>query len=177
MGEDARGRVKRRSLTIIEQFTVAARAMAWRIFRIPYPKSNRIACFHKGGDFSHGLAPNLPFPGVPRIGSIGCGVAVGSGRDTHDVETTLCGIRRSLPLGRHCKIRGFWALASGRSGGSGGTRGARRCSGRGVLRKRNTPARGSRCGGTSFLAEMEQVLPWARLVERFIGQPVPLLQK
>src|SRR6516225_3122910 len=52
----ARGRVKRRSPTIIEQFTVAARAMAWRIFRIPYPKSNRIACFRKGGDFSHGCA-------------------------------------------------------------------------------------------------------------------------
>jgi len=58
----ARGRVKRRSPTIIEQFTVAARAMAWRIFRIPYPKSNRIACFHKGGDFSHGLHPIEPIP-------------------------------------------------------------------------------------------------------------------
>jgi DNA invertase Pin-like site-specific DNA recombinase len=50
-----RGRVKRRSPTIIEQFTVAARDTAWRIFRILYPKSNRIACFRKGGDFSHGL--------------------------------------------------------------------------------------------------------------------------
>ena len=49
--------MKRRSPTIIEQFTVAARATAWRIFRIPYPKSNRIACFHNGGGFSHGLHP------------------------------------------------------------------------------------------------------------------------
>src|SRR6516164_9053458 len=55
-----RGRVKRRSPTIIEQFTVAAWAKAWRIFRIIYPKSNRIACFRKGGEFSHGLHPIEP---------------------------------------------------------------------------------------------------------------------
>jgi len=60
-GAHARGSVKRRSPTIIEQFTVAARAMAWRIFRIPYPKSNRIACFRKGGDFSHGLGRWPPY--------------------------------------------------------------------------------------------------------------------
>jgi hypothetical protein len=52
-----RGRVKRRSPTITEQFTVVARAAAWRIFRILYPKSNRIACFREGGEFSHGLDP------------------------------------------------------------------------------------------------------------------------
>ena len=50
-----RGRVKRRSPTIIEQFTVVAWATAWRIFRIFYPKSNTIACFRKDGGFSHGL--------------------------------------------------------------------------------------------------------------------------
>jgi len=59
-----RGRVKRRSPTITEQFTVAARAMAWRIFRILYPKSNRIACFRNGGGFSHGLHPTEPIPRV-----------------------------------------------------------------------------------------------------------------
>jgi hypothetical protein len=30
---------------------------AWRIFRILYPKSNRIACFRKGADFSHLWTP------------------------------------------------------------------------------------------------------------------------
>src|SRR5215813_14797472 len=57
-----RGRVKRRSPTIIEKFTVAERATAWRIFRILYSKSNRIACFRKDGDFSHGLHPTEPLP-------------------------------------------------------------------------------------------------------------------
>ena len=32
--------------------------------------------------------------------------------------------------------------------------------------RRNTPARKSRRGATSFWAEMEQVVPWARLVAR-----------
>src|SRR6516164_2349159 len=66
-----RGRVKRRSPTIIEQFTVAAWAKAWRIFRILYPKSNRIACFRKGGEFSHGLGHEDQF--VPPSLSGRCG--------------------------------------------------------------------------------------------------------
>ena len=55
-----RGRVKRQSPTITEQFTVAPRATAWRIFRILHSKSNRIACFRKDGDFSHGLGREPP---------------------------------------------------------------------------------------------------------------------
>jgi len=81
-----RGRVKRRSPTIIEQFTVAARDTAWRIFRILYPKSNRIACFRKGGDFSHGLGHEDAFPrprlsGRCRFSQVTFARTRGNGRD------------------------------------------------------------------------------------------------
>jgi AraC-like DNA-binding protein len=64
----ARGRVKRQSPTITEQFTVAPRATAWRIFRILHSKSNRIACFRKDGDFSHGLGQLEPIDRVRASG-------------------------------------------------------------------------------------------------------------
>ena len=61
MSAKGRGCVKRRSPTIIEHCTVTARATAWQIFRIFYLKSNRIARFRKGGEFSHGLDPFRTF--------------------------------------------------------------------------------------------------------------------
>src|SRR6516164_10284797 len=58
-----RGRVKRRSPPIIGQFTVAVGMEAVRRLRIHYPESNKIAHFHQGNEFSHGLHPLLPrFP-------------------------------------------------------------------------------------------------------------------
>src|SRR6516165_1933448 len=48
------------SLPIIGQYTVAARATAWRRLRIHYPRSNRIAGFRQGTDFSHTLDPEAP---------------------------------------------------------------------------------------------------------------------
>src|SRR6516225_1734724 len=86
------GRVKRRSPTIIEQFTVAARDTAWRIFRILYPKSNRIACFRKGGDFSHGLGHEDAFPrprlsGRCRFSQVTFARTRGNGRDAPKAGT------------------------------------------------------------------------------------------
>ena len=51
-----RGRVKRRSPPIIEQFTVAVGVEAVRRLRINYSESNKIAHFHQGNEFSHGCA-------------------------------------------------------------------------------------------------------------------------
>ena len=56
---------------------------------------------------------------------------------------------RVCNLGKHRKIR-LLALASGRIRRSGGTEGTGQCSGRGAFLRRNTPARRSRRGGTSF---------------------------
>jgi len=50
-------------------------------------------------------------------------------------------------------------------GRSGGDRGARRCSGRGAFRRRNTAGKKKQTRRDKFLADMEQVVPWARLVE------------
>ena len=51
-----RGRVKRRSPPIIEQFTVAVGVEVVRRLRIHYSESNKIAHFHQGNEFSHGCA-------------------------------------------------------------------------------------------------------------------------
>jgi len=55
-----RGRVKRRSPPIIEQFTVAVGVEAVRRLRIHYSESNKIAHFHQGNEFSHGLGRERP---------------------------------------------------------------------------------------------------------------------
>ena len=102
-----RGRVKRRSPTIIEQFTVAARDTAWRIFRILYPKSNRIACFRKGGDFSHGLGHEDAFPrprlsGRCRFSQVTFARTRGNGRDAPEaVLRPSQDIDRRRPLKSH----------------------------------------------------------------------------
>ena len=49
------GRVKRRSPSSIEQFTVVVRDTALRRLRMSNSKSNRITCFRQSSDFSHGL--------------------------------------------------------------------------------------------------------------------------
>ena len=59
------GRVKRRSPPIIGQFTVAVGVEAVRRLRIHYPESNKIAHFHQGNEFSHGLGHEERFP-LPR---------------------------------------------------------------------------------------------------------------
>src|SRR5215471_4142456 len=96
MSGKGRGRVKRRSPTIIEQFTVAAQATEWRIFWILYPKSNRIACFRKGGEFSHGLGQQCALRDATRDGSIAPTPAV-RGTEIERQGSTQSGPSACLP--------------------------------------------------------------------------------
>src|SRR6516164_1758 len=90
-----RGRVKRRSPPIIGQFTVVAWASEWRRLRITRAKSNRIAHFRWGNDFSHGLGHEEQFP--PTRLSAGYGFR----------KETLAGARRN---GRDAPFAGVrWA--------------------------------------------------------------------
>jgi len=69
-GLHARGRVKRRLSPIIGKFTVVAGVALLRRLRIHHLKSNRIARFRQGTDFSHGLGLQRPFAAEPRRGSL-----------------------------------------------------------------------------------------------------------
>ena len=77
-----RGRVKRRSPPIIEQFTVAVGVEAVRRLRIHYSESNKIAHFHQGNEFSHGLGRERPLDRSvhPAAEGIDVDIRVGSRR-------------------------------------------------------------------------------------------------